>query len=239
MTIEKESSLIPSNYVIASCKPWHKVSFELLVATTVGQWEFVTTADALSSAVLRLSPRYVFFLHWNWHVHSEIWVNYECVCFHMTDVPYGRGGSPLQNLISLGNTQTMLSALRMVEEMDAGPVYSKRPLSLIGRAEEIYHRAGDISFDIIRWMVETEPEPIPQVGEPVVFKRRKPEQSVLPLAGDLIRIYDHIRMLDAPTYPSAFLKYGNCCIEFVNADLRNEEIHANVVIRKNEGGHSK
>ena len=239
LTIEKESSLIPPNYVIASCKPWHKVSFELLVATTVGQWEFVSTSDALSSAVLRLSPRYVFFLHWNWHVHSEIWVNYECVCFHMTDVPYGRGGSPLQNLISLGNTQTMLSALRMVEEMDAGPVYAKRPLLLVGRAEEIYYRAGDISFDIIRWMVETEPEPIPQMGEPVVFKRRKPEQSVLPVAGDLIRIYDHIRMLDAPTYPHAFLQYDNCRIEFTNADLQNEEIHANVVIRKTKNGFSK
>ncbi len=26
-------------------------------------------------------------------------MKFECVCFHMTDVPYGRGGSPLQNLI--------------------------------------------------------------------------------------------------------------------------------------------
>ena len=239
MTIEKESGLIPPNYVIASCKPWHKDKFELLLATIVGQWEFVSTSDALSSAVLRLSPRYVFFLHWNWHVHSEIWVNYECVCFHMTDVPYGRGGSPLQNLISLGHSHTMLTALRMIEEMDAGPVYVKRPLSLDGRAEDIYLRAGDVSFDIIRWMVETEPEPIPQVGESVVFKRRKPEQSVLPVGRDLVQIYDHIRMLDAPTYPHAFLQYDNCRIEFTNADFQNEEIHANVVIRKTKNGFSK
>ena len=48
----------------------------------------------------------------------------------MTDVPFGRGGSPLQNLISRGIYETKISAFRCVAEMDAGPVYPKRPFSL-------------------------------------------------------------------------------------------------------------
>lgn len=56
----------------------------------------------------------------------------ECVCFHMTDVPYGRGGSPLQNLIVRKHKKTKLTALKMTEEIDAGPVYCKRELSLDG-----------------------------------------------------------------------------------------------------------
>jgi methionyl-tRNA formyltransferase len=57
----------------------------------------------------------------------------------MTDIPYGRGGSPLQNLIARRRKKkTKLSALRMVEELDAGPVYTKTNISLMGRAEEIY-----------------------------------------------------------------------------------------------------
>ncbi len=37
---------------------------------------------------------------------------------HMTDVPYGRGGSPLQNLIARGHTSTKLTAMRMTAEVD-------------------------------------------------------------------------------------------------------------------------
>ena len=55
----------------------------------------------------KITPRYIFFLHWDWRVPHVIWQQHECVCFHMTDVPYGRGGSPLQNLI-LEGTMTIL-----------------------------------------------------------------------------------------------------------------------------------
>jgi methionyl-tRNA formyltransferase len=67
----------------------------------------------------------------------------------MTDVPYGRGGSPLQNLILDGQTSTMVTALRMVEEMDAEPVYDKRPMILGGRAEDIYLLAGELCWQMI------------------------------------------------------------------------------------------
>ena len=150
----------------------------------------------------------------------------------MTDVPYGRGGSPLQNLIVRGHKDTMLSALRMVGEMDAGPVYTKRPLSLEGTAHEIYLRAGELSFEIIQWMIKEQPHPIPQEGEPVIFKRRKPEQSRLPMSGEMTELYDHIRMLDAPTYPPAFIEHGEFVIEFTGAKNQDDELSANVRIHK-------
>jgi methionyl-tRNA formyltransferase len=176
-------------------------------------------------------PRYIFFLHWNEKVPREIWSRIECVCFHMTDVPYGRGGSPLQNLVVRGYRETKLSALRMVEELDAGPVYVKTPLSLSGRAEEIYLEAGRKSLELARWIAEEEPDPTPQQGEAVVFKRRAPAQSLLPDHGDISRLYDHIRMLDASGYPLAFVEHGAFRIEFFHANLENGEVRASVVIR--------
>jgi methionyl-tRNA formyltransferase len=149
----------------------------------------------------------------------------------MTDVPYGRGGSPLQNLIARGYKTTKLTALRMEEALDAGPVYAKRELSLLGQAEEIYIAAGKISLEMARWIAETEPEPKPQQGEPVVFRRRKPEQSRLPETGDISHLHDHIRMLDAPGYPLAFVEYGDFRMEFFHAALENGEVRASVVIR--------
>jgi methionyl-tRNA formyltransferase len=150
----------------------------------------------------------------------------------MTDVPYGRGGSPLQNLILAGHKETKLTALQMVSEMDAGPVYTKKTLKLDGTAQEIYIKAGALSADIIHWMIENEPVPIEQVGEAVLFKRRKPEQSRLPEMGSLSSAYDFIRMLDADGYPHAFIEHGEFMIKFSKAQLENGRLIAEVEINK-------
>lgn len=218
-------------FVLATSKPWHRDTFDRLSSEQGGQWEWASTPDELTAAVTRCNPRYVFFLHWNWRVPAEVWSKHECVCFHMTDVPYGRGGSPLQNLIKAGKEETKLTALRMEQEMDAGPVYTKRHLSLSGRAEDIYLRAGEISADIIRWMVRTQPVPVRQHGEVTTFVRRRPEQSVLPVRGSIRDLYDHIRMLDAPTYPVAFLDYGEFRVELTSAELVGDALAARALIR--------
>ena len=58
-----------------------------------------------------------FFVHWSRRVPDHWLPRYECACFHMTDVPFGRGGSPLQNLIERGHRETQLSASRMVADV--------------------------------------------------------------------------------------------------------------------------
>jgi len=226
---DNQDSRINNVNIIAASKPWYKS----IKNADLEAFVWVSNESELNEEVKkRKNIRYIFFIHWNWLVPKDIWQQFECVCFHMTDVPYGRGGSPLQNLIVRGHNTTKLTALRMVEEMDAGPVYTKRALSLEGSAHDIYWRAGELSFDIIHWMIEQEPHPVPQEGETVIFKRRKPEQSRLPTQGNITELYDHIRMLDAPTYPPAFLEYGDFMIEFSQADIDGEELTATVRIRK-------
>ena len=219
------------NCIVASSKPWHRTRFEAMRESLSGRWDYVNSLEELELAVNARHPRYIFFLHWSWAVPQAIWQKHECVCFHMTDVPYGRGGSPLQNLIAAGKKETTLTALRMVEELDAGPVYAKRPMSLEGGAEEIYDRAGALSWEMIQWIVEEQPIPVPQEGEVTCFQRRKPEQSVLPRQGSIESLYDHIRMLDAPTYPLAFVDHGQFRLEFSHAEIHGDEIHARVVLR--------
>ncbi len=218
-------------YIFASCREWHRDLYEKFSANSDDVWFYVSNASELEQAISSTQIKYIFFLHWNWVVPEKIWSKYECVCFHMTDVPYGRGGSPLQNLILAGHTMTQLTALKMVEEMDAGPVYKKAPLSLSGSAEEIYKRAGDVSAEIIEWMISNSPVPNPQEGKPYLFKRRQPEQSKLPDKGDLRKIYDYIRMLDAEGYPHAFLEYGDFVVNFRKADFCDDKIVAEVEIK--------
>jgi methionyl-tRNA formyltransferase len=227
-----------SHFVVATTKPWNVAAFEKRSPRYAGEWHLIEgRADLTAQAMQQVNPRYIFFPHWSWIVPREILDRWDCVCFHMTDVPYGRGGSPLQNLIVRGHKTTVLSALRMTEDLDAGPVYLKEELDLRGSAGEIYARTAELVFDLIERIAAEEPAPTPQQGAVTTFKRRTPEESRLPQSGGLDRAYDHIRMLDAETYPPAFLDYGDYRIEFDNAELQEDGVlRAQVAmhIRNNE-----
>ena len=67
---------------------------------------------------------------------SKIYQKFETIIFHMTDVPFGRGGSPLQNLIIRGYKISKLSAIKCTKKIDGGPVYLKK-YSLNGNADLI------------------------------------------------------------------------------------------------------
>tara|TARA_B100000676_G_C17950435_1_gene771734 strand:+ start:394 stop:861 length:468 start_codon:yes stop_codon:yes gene_type:complete len=148
----------------------------------------------------------------------------------MTDLPYGRGGSPLQNLIVRGKEKTVISAIRCVERMDAGPVYTKKPLSLMGSATEIFLRMDRVIEDMIVEILETNPDPAPQKGETVVFNRRKPEDGNWRDAKTLNEVYDYIRMLDAEGYPPAYVYIGEYKLEFSGANKEGNSILAKVKI---------
>lgn len=219
------------SYIVAGTKPWNRRIFQHSILTLPGNWIFIDKPECLTTNLLQgVQPRYIFFLHWSTRVPSSIVANYDCVCFHMTDVPYGRGGSPLQNLIMRGHRSTVLTALRMVEAMDAGPVYCKAPLSLEGNAEEIYIRATELSTKMIAEIIAQEPEPQLQTGDPVIFRRRKPEESVIPQLASLDALHDFLRMLDAEGYPRAFLIHNGFRYEFSRAALYDERIVADVTI---------
>jgi methionyl-tRNA formyltransferase len=218
-----------SRYIIAASRGAPLSVFSRRRHSLPGTWVAVGGREDLSLEMLRaFAPRYIFFPHWSWKVPKDILDAFECVCFHMTDVPYGRGGTPLQNLIGRGHRSTQLSALRMTEELDAGPVYAKRALSLDGTADEIYRHAYEISHDIMAWMVAHEPVAVVQSGEITTFERHKPGQSVLPIAGSIESLYDHIRMLDADGYPKAYVTHGDWKLELTQARTDGDALEARV-----------
>lgn len=224
-------------YIVLGCKPWNKKIFDSTISKYPGTWHYIENQAELSlNNIKRMSPRYLFFLHWSWKVPDGILDDYDCVCFHMTDVPYGRGGSPLQNLIIRGHRKTKLTALRMVSDFDAGPVYLKKDLPLYGNAEEIYIRATVLAAEMIEYIVEHSPEPVPQSGAPVEFKRRKPAESLIPEFSSLSDLYDFIRMLDAQGYPRAFIDHFGFRYLFSRTSIYDGKIIADVEIIPIEDG---
>jgi methionyl-tRNA formyltransferase len=226
----------PARYLVAGSKSWNRRVFDEQLKNMGGEWRYVEEQEQLSTVIRQFHPRYVFFLHWSWKVPVEIVEDFECVCFHMTDVPYGRGGSPLQNLISRGLRDTKLTALRMAADFDAGPVYLKKELSLVGGAEEIYIRACRLSASMIREIIEQGMRPLPQTGEVVNFARRKPEESQIGDFESLDQLHDFIRMLDADGYPRAFLVYAGYRFEFSRSALYDGRVLADVTITRDSQG---
>ncbi|KKI99118.1 hypothetical protein [Prochlorothrix hollandica] len=218
-------------YIVVGSKNWNQTIFNKKNINSSNQWYFIKSVEQLNLQTIQsIDPRYIFFLHWSWKVPEEIISNYECVCFHMTDVPYGRGGSPLQNLIMRGHQQTKLTALRMTQEFDAGPVYLKEDLCLGGNAEDIYIRATTLAAKMIEKIIAEEPTPIPQTGEVTIFKRRTPAESQVPELSSLSNLHDFIRMLDAEGYPKAFIEHQGFRYEFSRSALYDGRIVADVTI---------
>lgn len=187
-------------------------------------------AELTVEALRGFAPSHVFFPHWSWRIPRAIHDAFECVIFHMTDVPYGRGGSPLQNLVVRGVENTRLTALRCTEAMDAGPVYLKVPLSTLGSAEEVMLRAVALMEPMIVRLVSERLQPVAQEGDPVIFHRRKPADGDLAAATSLESVHDLIRMLDGEGYPPAFLKVGRLRLEFTRAGRRLDHVAADVRI---------
>ncbi len=220
-----------NTYIVATIKDWHIKEFVNYSKKLSGNWHLITNKNKLTTKnIKQIKPKYIFFPHWSWLVSKEITNNYNCVCFHETDLPYGRGGSPIQNLILNGHKKTKITAFKMTQELDAGDIYTKVSLSLSGSAQEIFVRSSKIIANMIKTIVEQNPTPKTQTGKITNFNRRTPQQSVIPNNISLNKIYDFIRMLDADTYPKSYINYGNFRITFDNSKKSGTTICANVKI---------
>ena len=130
----------------------------------------------LTSVLGEQEWRYIFFLNWSEILPERVTSAFECVNFHCTPLPFGRGGHPIENLLLRGHTETVITAHRMIATIDSGGIYGTRgPVSLAGTKAQILDRFIAPCISFIRWIVETEPEPVPQVGEVVKFQRLTPE----------------------------------------------------------------
>ena len=220
-----------ARYLVAGATGWNRQVFHEVMSHYPGTWRLINRPEQLTiQRVRRFAPRYLFFLHWSWKVPDEIVNAYPCIGFHMTDLPYGRGGSPLQNLILRGHRQTQLTAFRLTTKMDAGPVYLKRRLTLDGSADTIYRRGSLLAVRMIRRLITGRLMAAPQRGRVVVFKRRQPEQSLIPALPTAQRLYDFIRMLDADGYPHAFLSHQGFRYVFSKASRKGGRLAAQVEI---------
>jgi methionyl-tRNA formyltransferase len=220
-------------YILVSEKPWHKELFNQVKKRKLELWGHINNKNDFSfNKISSFKPDLIFIPHWSYIISEKIFSNFNCVVFHMTDLPFGRGGTPLQNLIVKGFDKTKISALKVTKGIDAGPIYLKSNLKLNGTAQDIFYRANKVIEKMIYKIIDSDLEPKPQSGNVVYFKRRSKDESNLINIDNINTVYDYIRMLDGEGYPNAFLNSKNLNFTFYNAKLIDDKIEANVRISK-------
>jgi methionyl-tRNA formyltransferase len=219
------------NIIIATIKEWNISNYFKLKNIYTNKYNFhlITTKDELTAINIdKLKPKYIFFPHWSWIIPKNIYDNFNCIVFHMTDLPYGRGGSPLQNLIAQGIYNTKVSALKVDDGLDAGDIYLKEDFNISsGNAQEIFTKLSMIIFNkMIPKLLLLDKLPQKQVGKIVNFKRRTPAQSDINTLNNksLDKLYDFVRMLDGEGYPKAFYELENLKFEYMDIEKKHNKL---------------
>lgn len=166
---------------------------------------------------------FIFFPHYSKLISSEFLETQNCIGFHTGDLPKDRGGSPIQNKILRGEYFTWVSALKLIDKLDAGDILCSEHFSLEhGSIEMMLKDISKVIARLIRIIVTTDPTPIAQLGISSAYPRLNHQDSQLRIEDLEVRqIYDRIRMLDGLDYPSAFIQIGRYKILLSNAELRD------------------
>ena len=131
-----------------------------------------------------------------------------------------------------GFKETPVCAVKMTDDLDAGPIYASSDISLAGTLNSIFSRIKGAVNDLIIEIVEKDPLPSDQLGKPHVFKRLTSAENEIPVGLKLEQIYDRIRMVDHADYPNAFIIYGDIKIELTKARLAADSMEVKCVIKK-------
>jgi len=182
--------------------------------------------------ISKINPTKIFFPHWSYRVPDKILKKFECICFHTAPLPYGRGGSPIQNLIIRKFKKAPVCAIKMTNKIDSGPIYSKKNISLNGSLNEIFERISNAILFMITKIIKNKIIPKHQSGKPLYFKRINEQESIINQFEKLDSVYDKIRMLDSDEYPNAYYKFGNTIIKLQGAKTKKNYILCNAKIFK-------
>lgn len=189
--------------------------------------------------IKKINPKIIFVPHWNWKIPKEIFENYLTIGFHATPLPYGRGGSPVQNMIIRGFGKTKICAIKLTNKIDAGPIYLKKSMTLSGNGDEIFLRIYRKTLEMIKFIIKKIPKEKKQLGKITYFTRRRPEESKLDFnQKNILKVYNFIRMLDIniiKNFPKSFVEIGEYKIKFYNPRVlknKNKKIICNVEISK-------
>lgn len=221
--------------LVANSKSWFNLDKSFLQLREIKIAE-VRSHSSLVELSKALTPDYIFVPHWNWRIPDEIVEKGNVIVFHTAPLPFGRGGSPIQNLIRMGYTSAPVNALIATSELDAGPIIGSVEVGLSGSLEKIFSRVNEACNSLMLEIIKNGASAEAQTGKPFSFSRLTEKDSeITGWEENLGSVYDIIRSVDGFDYPRAFSLLGRFKIEFESAYIdETGKLRAGAVIYANE-----
>lgn len=164
---------------------------------TVRDYADVPSGDiAFYLSCLRITPPEVLARNrWNFVVHAS-------------DLPKGRGFSPIVWQVLEGAREIPITMIEMAEEVDSGAIVAQARFSLGGHElnSELRDLLGQAIEDLCVSVVLSPTPPVPrtQRGEASWYDRRRPADSALDPGQSIAAQFDLLRVVDNERYPAYF-----------------------------------
>lgn len=132
---------------------------------------------------------------------------------HASDLPKGRGFSPLVWQILEGADEIPVTMISMAGEVDAGDIVGQTCIRLSGH--ELNTQLRDLLAQAIEDLCiiisngRAAPIPKPQQGDPTWYRRRRPADSAIDPQISLAAQFDLLRVVDNDRYPAYFDHRGH------------------------------
>ncbi len=134
---------------------------------------------------------------------------------HESELPKGKGWSPLTWQISEGHKRIPVMLIEAAEHVDSGVVYAQRWIEFEGHEviDEIRNAQVEATYELCRWFVGGYPRSAEQSqdqrGEESFYPRRSEVDSEVNLAKPLSEQFNLLRVVDNQRYPAFFKIAGN------------------------------
>ena len=186
------------------------------VEDLVGGWESEGHMVRLSNVVEQAAPAdFCFCLSFSDIVTAEFRRQYQhTLVVHESDLPQGRGWSPMTWQILARNSRIPITLFEAVDAIDAGPIYLQEWIELRGTelSPEWRRLQAQATQRLCARWVELYPSILAnarqQVGEGSTYPRRRPVDSELDPNKSLAEQFDLLRVVDNDRYPAFFEMRG-------------------------------
>jgi methionyl-tRNA formyltransferase len=122
---------------------------------------------------------------------GALWLN-----VHPSLLPRWRGAAPVERAIMAGDTETGVSIIRLVEELDAGPIGASGdfPIGPNDDAGVVFERAADMGAELLDGVLSLK-KFTPQEGESTYAEKIRPEDRVLDWTRPPEELHNRVRAL--------------------------------------------
>jgi methionyl-tRNA formyltransferase len=127
--------------------------------------------DEARARIAAVQPRAVILCAFGALVKEPLLTDHDILNVHPSLLPRWRGAAPVERAMMAGDAQTGVSIMRLVADLDAGPIYAQKaePILPTDDYASLSERLQDISVKLLEQVLETHPAPTPQPEDGVTY----------------------------------------------------------------------